>query len=245
MSHLILLVAVDLSGGRVVRLTRGDMGEATVYGRDAVRAALRWQEEGAEWLHVVDLDGATTGRPENRAAIEAVIKEAGIPVQVSGGIRSLSAIGRWLEAGAARVCIGTKALDAAFLGSALLEFGESILPAVDAAAGMVRVEGWLRGTDRSAVEVARELAGAGASRLMFTDIGRDGTLAGPNLESIEGVLEAAGIPVIASGGVSGEEDLQRLARLVGKGLEGVVVGRALYSGALSLSRALAAAGVPV
>lgn len=236
-----VLVAVDVSEGRVVRLTRGEPGERTVYGEDPVATALAWQEQGAEWLHVVDLDAAIHGDPGNRRVIERLLEEVRIPAEVSGGIRTLEQIDVWLDCGAARVCVGTRALDSVFLAEAVARFGEAVVPAVDARAGRVRVAGWREDSGETVVEVAERMADAGASRIMFTDIERDGTLLGPNLQAIEEVLGAAGLPVIASGGVSGEGDVRALARLAPRGLEGVIVGKALYGGTLTLDRARAAA----
>lgn len=237
-----VFVAVDLAGGRVVRLVRGDMADATVYGDDPVEVALGWEAAGAGWLHVVDLDGATAGEPRNAPAVRRILGAVRVPVQVSGGVRSVAAAETWLDAGARRVVAGTRALDPAFLAEAVPRLGDALVAAVDAREGRVRVSGWTRASDLSPVEAARRLAEAGVARLLFTDIGRDGTLAGPNVTATAEVLEAAGVPVIASGGVGSEEDVRALAALAPRGLEGVVVGKALYSGALTLDRALAAAG---
>lgn len=242
MSSPVILVAVDIAGGRVVRLTRGDAGEATVYRDDPVAAAVEWERQGAGWLHVVDLDAAIEGEPRNEQIIEKILAAVGIPVQVGGGIRTLDAVRVWVERGATRVCLGTKALDREFLRGAVDEFGDRVLPAVDARSGVVRVAGWTRRSGESAVEAASRVSESGAARLMFTDIERDGTLLGPNIAAIEEVLEAAGIPVIASGGVASEEDVGMLAKLAPEGLEGIVIGKALYEGKLSVDGARRAAG---
>jgi phosphoribosylformimino-5-aminoimidazole carboxamide ribotide isomerase len=238
---LTLLVAVDVADGKVVRLVRGEMGVRTVYGDDPAEVAARWEGGGAEWIHAVDLDGAMAGHPVNREALARLVRRVGVPVQVSGGVRTLDAIEEWLSVGAARVCLGTRALDETFLTEALSRFGDRIVPAVDARGGIVRVAGWRERSGEPAAEAGRRIGRAGAARMMFTDIERDGTLTGPNIEATEEVLAAAGIPLIASGGVSGEADIARLATLAPRGLEGVIVGKALYAGALSLDRALAAA----
>ena len=237
-----IFVAIDIKGGRVVRLLRGDPAAATVYGEDPVATAAAWQHQGAGYLHVVDLDAAIGGAPPNTAVVKGIVTDVGVPVEVAGGIRSLEAIDAWLAAGAARVCIGTKALDPAFLGAALDAFGrDRIVAAVDARDGLVQVAGWQESSALATGEVIARLAGAGVARVLFTDIGRDGTLEGPNLAATKEVL-SAGIGVIASGGVSGVGDVEALVALGDPLLEGVVVGRALYSGALALSDALAAAG---
>jgi phosphoribosylformimino-5-aminoimidazole carboxamide ribotide isomerase len=237
-----VFVAIDLQGGRVVRLLRGDPAAATVYGADPVATARSWVAEGATYLHVVDLDGAIGGTPGNAEVVSRIVEAAGIPVEVAGGIRSLGAIEGWLEAGAARVCIGTKALEERFLAEALAEFGEGVVAAVDARGGLVQVAGWQESSALSTAEVIARLAAAGVARVLFTDIGRDGTLEGPNLVATREVLDA-GMGVIASGGVSGVGDIEALVALGHPRLEGVVVGKALYSGALALSDALAAAAV--
>jgi phosphoribosylformimino-5-aminoimidazole carboxamide ribotide isomerase len=242
-----VFVAVDLSRGRVVRLMRGDPEAATIYSEDPVGTALAWQEGGAPWLHVVDLDAAILGGPANSPVIRRILEATDIPVQVAGGIRSLDAVGEWLDAGAARVCVGTRALDGPFLDEALQRWGDRITAAVDARGGMVQVGGWRESSSLTTAQVVGRLAEAGVARILFTDIGRDGTLEGPNMAATEEVLEqAGGMGVIASGGVSGAGDIEVLARLAPLGLEGVVAGRALYSGALTLHDALAAAaGAPV
>jgi phosphoribosylformimino-5-aminoimidazole carboxamide ribotide isomerase len=235
-----LLVAIDLAGGHVVRLTRGEMAAQTVYGDDPAAIARGWQERGARWLHVVDLDGATTGEQANAAAVERILHAVTIPVQVAGGIRSMEAIGRWAGLGAARVCLGTRSLDEGFLREALAAFGDLLVASIDSRAGEVQVAGWLRGSGTATEEIVRRVAQAGVARLMFTAIDRDGTLAGPDFAAIERVLDVSPVPVIASGGVGSPEHLSRLAALAPRGVESVVVGKALYSGALELEDALAA-----
>ncbi|HEY8200806.1 MAG TPA: HisA/HisF-related TIM barrel protein, partial [Actinomycetota bacterium] len=175
-----LLVAIDLAGGRVVRLTRGEMAAQTVYGGDPAAIARGWQERGTRWLHVVDLDGATTGEQANAAAVEQILRAVTIPVQVAGGIRSMEAIDRWAGLGAARVCLGTRSLDHGFLREALEAFGDLLVASIDSRAGEVQVAGWLRGSGEATGDVVRRVAGAGVARLMFTAIDRDGTLEGPD-----------------------------------------------------------------
>jgi phosphoribosylformimino-5-aminoimidazole carboxamide ribotide isomerase len=236
-----ILVAVDIVEDQVVRLTRGELRERTVYGQDPVETALEWEQQGAEWLHVIDLEGATAGVQRNSRAVEEILGAVKIPVQVGGGLRSMESIAFWLDRGAARVTIGTKALDQAFLSEALSRFGEAIVAAVDARGGRVRVGGWLEAPGVGTIETVTRLAQAGVQRIMFTDIERDGTLQGPNFDAVEEVVSAVGIPVIASGGVDTEHSVRRLARLAPQGLEGIIIGKALYGGVLSLSDAQRAA----
>lgn len=241
MSQAAILVAVDIIEDQVVRLTRGEIQERTVYGDDPVEVALNWAKQGAEWLHVIDLDGATKGDQQNSKAMIEIIKNTSVPVQVGGGIRSVEAMSSWLDAGAARVVIGTKSEDEAFLRKAISEFGDKVVVAVDARAGRVQVGGWLEASGSSALDAAKRAQDAGVSRIMFTDIDRDGTLMGPNLDAIEEILDAVSIPVIASGGVKNAHDVRSIAGLIDKGVEGIIIGKALYSGSITLEEAKAAA----
>lgn len=221
------------------------MGAMTVYSQDPVKVAAEWERRGARWLHLVDLDKATGSGTDNRAQIEAVIQASRIPVEVGGGVRSLDDVRRWLEAGAERVCVGTKSLDPRFLEEVLAQWPERLVVSVDARGTEVQVEGWRRGSGLSLAEVIDQAAGLGVRRIMYTDIARDGTLAGPNLEGMREVLnQAAGrMGVVASGGVKNKEDVAELAVMAPQGLEGVVVGRALYTGSLSLEDALQSASI--
>lgn len=241
MSQAAILVAVDIIEDQVVRLTRGEIQERTVYGGDPVEVALDWVNQGADWLHVIDLDGATKGDQQNSKAMEEIIKNAGIPVQVGGGIRTVEAMASWLEIGAARVIIGTKSEDEKFVREAVAQFGDKVVVAVDARAGRVQVGGWLEPSESTAVAAAKRAEDAGVSRIMFTDIDRDGTLMGPNLDAIQEILEAVSIPVIASGGVKNAHDVRRIAGFVDSGLEGIIIGKALYSGSITLDEAKSAA----
>lgn len=234
----LIYVAIDIAGGEVVRLTRGEPETKTVYGDDPVSTAIEWKRRGAQWLHVVDLDGAIKGDPQNSKEIEKVIESVKIPVQVSGGIRSIEALDRWLGLGAARVVIGTKALDREFLSRALAQFADRIVAAVDSKGGFVRLAGWRERSSKRAGELALQLAEEGIQRLIFTDIDRDGTLSGPNYEAIEKLLGTVDVPVIVSGGVKSVAHVRRLARLGPRGLEGVIIGKALYSGSLTLQAAM-------
>lgn len=230
----------------MVRLTRGEMGEMTVYSEDPVRTAAEWEAQGARWLHLVDLDRATGSRDDNRASIEKVIESSQIPVEVGGGVRSLDAARSWIDAGAERVCIGTRSLEPEFLEEAVRELGDRLVVAVDARGSEVQVEGWRRSSGVSTDGVIEQAAALGAKRVMYTDISRDGTLSGPNETELRRVLDLTRgrMGIIASGGVKTGDDVVRLAQLAGLGLEGVVVGRALYAGTLSLQDALEAAAGP-
>lgn len=234
-----ILVAIDMVAGEVVRLTRGDMGQKTVYGQDPVQAAGEWVDRGARWLHLVDLDGATGSGIDNSGPIGRILDAATVPVQIGGGIRSMEAIGKWVERGAARVCIGTRSMDFDFLSGAVAEYGDRLVASLDTRAGTVRVGGWTEGSGMPTLDALKRMVDCGVARVMFTDIERDGTLTGPNLQAIEEVLDAVEIPVIAAGGVTDTGDLERLAELAPRGLEGIVVGKALYSGSIDLADAQA------
>ncbi len=236
-----VLVAVDMLDGKVVRLAKGELGERTTYAADPVTTAEEWERSGAEWLHLVDLDRASgTGR-DNAEAISAILRRAHVPVQVGGGVRSLEAISQWLEKGATRVCVGTRLLERGFLRAAVSHFGNHLVASVDARGGKVHLDGWQHSSGSATVDIVKLFVDEGVARIMFTDIERDGMLGGPNLEAVEEVLDAAGVPVIAAGGVTSTDDVRALAQLASKGLEGIVIGKALYSGHLTLEGAQAAA----
>jgi phosphoribosylformimino-5-aminoimidazole carboxamide ribotide isomerase len=232
--------AVDLRGGRCVRLLQGKASAETVFSDDPVAMAERWEVEGARRLHVVDLDGAFGGGPAQTAIIRKIAHAVSIPVEAGGGLRTPEHVEAVLEAGARWAIIGTRAaLDPVFLGLVCRRFEDRIIVGVDASDGRVAVDGWTRVLEYQAVELARDAAAAGACTIIYTDIARDGTQAGPNVSSTEAVARAAGIPVFASGGVGRLEDIRQLAAI--PGVEGVIVGRALYTGAVSLRAALAEA----
>lgn len=233
-----LIPAIDLRGGRAVRLAQGDYARETVFGDDPVAIARRWEAEGAPRLHVVDLDGARSGEPVQLSVVEAIVAAVAIPVQVGGGLRDEAAVERVLDLGADRAILGTAAAEPETARPMLERFGERLVVGIDARDGRVAVRGWRETLERDARELAQELVAAGARRLIFTDIARDGMLAGPNLSAVERMVEAVSIPVIASGGVGSVADLRALAAL--GCLEGVIIGRALYAGAFSLPEALAA-----
>ena len=222
-----------------MRLRQGRADAETVFSDDPVAMARRWQDSRARRLHVVDLDGAFAGRPSQTELVRAMIAAVGIPVQVGGGLREIAHVETVLEAGARWAIVGTRAaLDPAFLGQVCERFGEQVIVGIDASDGRVAVDGWTRVLDLDAIALARDAAAAGAAGIIYTDIARDGTQNGPNLWSTEAVAKAAGIDVFASGGVGSLDDIRQLATV--PELAGVIVGRALYSGAVDLGAALAA-----
>jgi phosphoribosylformimino-5-aminoimidazole carboxamide ribotide isomerase len=233
-----IVPAVDLKAGRCVRLRQGRADAETVFSDDPVAMARRWQDAGARRLHVVDLDGAFAGRPAQTALVAAMIQAVSIPVEVGGGLREIAHVEAVLAAGARWAIVGTRAaLDPAFLGEVCQRFRDRVIIGVDASDGRVAVDGWTRVLDLDAIALARDAAAAGAVGIIYTDIARDGTQTGPNLWSTGAVAQAAGIPVFASGGVGSLDDIRQLATVAG--LAGVVVGRALYSGAVDLAAAVA------
>jgi phosphoribosylformimino-5-aminoimidazole carboxamide ribotide isomerase len=235
-----IVPAVDIKEGRCVRLVQGRAEAETVFGADPVAMARKWQAEGARRLHVVDLDGAF-GKPRQTAILRAILQDLSIPVEVGGGLRTLEDVQTVLGTGARWAIVGTRAaLDPAFLGEVCRQFEDRIIVGVDASDGRVAVDGWKRVLDLDALALARDAAAAGAAAIIYTDIARDGTESGPNLWSTEAVARAAGIPVFASGGVGSLDDIRQLATV--PGVAGVIVGRALYSGAVDLRQALAEAG---
>jgi phosphoribosylformimino-5-aminoimidazole carboxamide ribotide isomerase len=236
-----VIQAIDLRGGRCVRLLQGRAEDETVFSEDPVATARDWQAQGALRLHVVDLDGAFAGRPAQTPLIRAVIDALEIPVSVGGGLRDLDAVAAVLDAGARWAVVGTRAaLDPAFLGEVCDAHEDRIIVAVDAVDGHVAVDGWKRVLDLDATALARDAAAAGAAAILYTDVSRDGTQVGPNVWTTEAVARACGIPVLASGGVGALDDIRQLAAL--DGIEGVIVGRALYTGAVDFRRAQALVG---
>ena len=230
-----IIPAIDIRGGKCVRLFQGDYDRETVYGEDPVAMARRWQEEGATRLHVVDLDGARDGVPVNLDLISRLTAAIAIPVQVGGGIRLRETLVRLLDAGVQRGILGSVAAAEPELTAALFqEFGEQVVLGLDAREGRVAVHGWRDSTGRDSVDFALAMEQAGARRIIYTDIARDGTLEGPSLESTRRLAQALEIPVIASGGVGSPGDITAAAALEPVGVEGIIVGRALYTGDVSL-----------
>ncbi|MCC6444166.1 MAG: 1-(5-phosphoribosyl)-5-[(5-phosphoribosylamino)methylideneamino]imidazole-4-carboxamide isomerase [Armatimonadetes bacterium] len=238
-----ILPAIDLRGGRCVRLVEGDFNRETVFADAPAETARRWEREGARWLHVVDLDGAREGSPQNREAIARILDSVLIPVEVGGGIRTPETARLLLEMGVCRVIIGTSAALDSGLAQAFFEaFGERVVLGLDARDGFVAVRGWKEILPKPAAEMAVEMAALGARRIIYTDIRRDGQLQGVNVEGVRAMAESVRLPVIASGGVSTLEDIRSLLPLEPLGVEGIIIGKALYTGDVSLKEVLALTG---
>ena len=244
---MIVFPAIDLKGGQVVRLAEGDMARATVYSDDPAAQARLFAEAGSQFLHVVDLDGSFAGRAENRDAVDAIIEVFPGHIQLGGGIRDAKAVEGWFNVGVSRVVMGTAALkDPEFVKDMARDWPGGIVVAVDAKDGMVATEGWSQVSDVPVADMARRFEDAGVASLLFTDIGRDGMLKGCNIDATLDLARRTDLPVIASGGVKGLDDIRMLAlharTFDGKGgIEGVITGRALYDGRLDLAAAIAMA----
>lgn len=231
-----VIPAVDIKAGQCVRLYQGDYSKVTVFGDDPVQMALRWQDAGSRFLHVVDLDGADTGKLVNLEVIVRIAREVDMVVEVGGGIRSLSAIESLLDSAVERVILGTAAVEnAELVKTACARWGDRIIVGIDARDGIVAVRGWKEASNVSALDLAERMAGVGVGRFIYTDISRDGTLTEPNYQAMAEFVRAAGVPVIASGGVS---KLEHLEALRGTGVEGAIIGRAIYTGAVDLAEAI-------
>ena len=239
---MIVFPAIDLKAGQVVRLAEGDMARATVYGDDPAAQAMLFAEAGSQYLHVVDLDGAFAGEAVNRAAVEGILKVFPGHVQLGGGIRNPIAVDGWFDLGVSRVVIGTAALkDPEFVRDMAKAYPGGIVVAVDARDGMVATEGWSEVSDVSIVDMARRFEDAGVASILFTDVGRDGLLKGCNIDATLDLARATRLPVIASGGVKGIDDIRMLKIHEADGIEGVFTGRALFEGRLDLAAAIAMA----
>ncbi|MBA4325710.1 MAG: 1-(5-phosphoribosyl)-5-((5-phosphoribosylamino)methylideneamino)imidazole-4-carboxamide isomerase [Rhodobacter sp.] len=234
---MILYPAIDLKDGQCVRLLRGEMDAATVFGDDPAAQALTFQDAGCEWLHLVDLNGAFAGQPVNAAAVEAILRAVKVPAQLGGGIRDMATIAMWLDKGLSRVILGTVAVEnPALVREAAKAFPGKVAVGIDARKGRVATKGWATETDVMVTDLARSFQDAGVAAIIYTDIDRDGAMQGPNIEATEALARAVAIPVIASGGVSRIEDLIAL-RDTGV-IAGAISGRALYDGAIDLAHAL-------
>lgn len=236
---MIVFPAIDIRGGKCVRLTEGRFDQETIFADQPVDMAVRWANEGAEYLHVVDLDGALAGKPVNTAAISEIVKAVKIPVQLGGGIRTLDNIKECLEAGVQRVILGSVAVrEPELVAAACKQYGDRIVVGIDARDGIAAVEGWGITGGVSAEALAKKMAQVGVARIIYTDISRDGMLSGVNVTATAALAQAAGIPVIASGGVRDMNDMKSIKAAENAGIEGVIVGKAIYMGSLNLRDAL-------
>lgn len=239
---MVIIPAIDLRAGKCVRLVQGKLSEETVFSDQPAEVAVTWEEMGAPMLHLVDLDGAFAGEPRNLEVVREIISVIKIPVQLGGGIRTVQAVSQLLESGVSRVILGTAAImQPRLVEQAVKEFGERVVVGIDAKDGLVAIEGWEATVGKTTLELAREMEQLGVARIVFTDTRRDGLMKGPNLESTRELAEAVNMKIIASGGVSSLEDLRALKELEPHGVEGVVMGKALYTGAVRLEDALALA----
>ena len=243
MPKIILYPAIDLKDGECVRLAQGDMGRATVFNDDPGAQARAFTDAGADWVHVVDLNGAFEGKPVNSAAVEAIIDAVDKPVQLGGGIRDLATVSHWLSSGVERIVLGTAAIkNPDLVRNACAAFPGQIAVGIDARNGRVAVEGWAETSDVTAVDLAKQFEDAGVAAIVHTDIDRDGVLGGPNLNASAALADAVKIPLIVSGGVATIKDLYaiKLRALNSPGIAGVISGRALYDGRIELSEAITA-----
>ena len=235
---MLIIPAIDLRGGKVVRLFQGKFDQEKVYSSDPVKMAKHWARQGAKFLHIVDLDGASSGSIQNLEVLKKIISQVGIPLEFGGGVRSMETITRLLNLGVQRVILGTKAAsDVRFLRKAWKKFGEKIIVSIDAKRGKVLTQGWNCGVAKTTLVFAKELKTIGFKQLIYTDISKDGTLFGPNISGIKALLGDTQLKVIASGGVSGLQDLIKLNKLEKQGLSGVIIGKALYEGKFTLLQA--------
>jgi len=236
---MILFPAIDLKDGACVRLLRGEMDQATVFNTDPAAQAAAFEAAGCRWLHLVDLDGAFAGQSKNGTAVQAILKRVKVPAQLGGGIRTAEHIRTWLEAGIARVILGTVALrDPALVKQACKDWPGRIVVGIDARDGRVAVEGWAETSDVTALDLARRFVDAGVAAIVYTDIDRDGAMQGPNVDATAALARAVPIPIIASGGVSSLGDLAALKARAADGIAGVISGRALYDGRIDLAEAI-------
>lgn len=240
---MILFPAIDLRDGNVVRLLKGDFDKETVYGDKPEDQGKLFQDQGFKFLHIVDLDGAKTGTQANKPAIEAILETVDIPLQIGGGIRSMQHIENWIKTGVKRVILGTSAVkDPALVKQACKEFPDSIVVGMDARGENIAIEGWIETSDHTIYDFAKSFEDAGASAILYTDIDRDGTGYGPNTEMLAKLAKTVSTPIIASGGVGSLDDIQALKDIENLGIEGAIIGRALYEHKIDPEQALAIAG---
>ena len=236
---MLILPAIDLRGGKVVRLFQGKFNQEKIYLTDPVKVAKHWAKQGAKFLHIIDLDGASSGTPKNLEVLKEIVQKVGIGVEFGGGVRSMEIISKILALGVQRVILGTRAAsDAEFLKKAWKKFGEKIIVSIDAKNGLVSTQGWNDTGSKTTLNFAKELKKIGFKQIIYTDIAKDGTLTGPNILGLKELLKVTGLDVIASGGVSGLKDIAKLMKLKKQGCVGIIVGKALYEGRFTLVEAL-------
>ena len=243
---MLLIPAIDLKDGRCVRLKQGDLQQETIFSEEPEKVASHWLEMGAERSHLVDLNGAVAGKPQNSAAVRAIVDAVGseVPVQLGGGIRSLETIERYLDSGVSYVIIGTAAVKSpGFLHDACNAFPGQVIVGLDARDGKVATDGWSKLTRHEVLDLARKFEGYGIEGIIYTDIGRDGMMTGVNIEATVKLAQAVSVPVFASGGVTNLEDIDKLLAVESEGIEGVILGRSLYEGTLDFAAALERTGV--
>ena len=231
-----IIPAIDIMGGKCVRLYQGDYSQQTVFNENPAAVALKWHSQGADWLHVVDLDGAAVGKPRNTAAVEEIMKTSDLLVELGGGIRQEGVAVKLLRKGVSRIILGTAAIENPGLVEKLSRrFGDAVVVGLDARDGRITVHGWQKDTVIDVLQLCRQMMGLGVSRFIYTDVKRDGTLTEPNFDTIERLIAEVDVPVIASGGIS---RLEHLRRLKGLGVEGAIIGKALYTGDINLQEAI-------
>ena len=239
---MIIYPAIDIRGGRCVRLTEGRFDAETVFADDPAEMALKWAGLGAEFLHLVDLDGALAGEGKNVPVIQRILKSVSIPVQLGGGIRNLETIEKLLELGVTRLILGSAAVkNSELVAEACKKYPGHIAVGIDAKNGEVAIEGWGQGSGVAATELAKKMASFGVETIIYTDISRDGMLSGVNVEATAALARACGVPIIASGGVASLDDIRRVKAVEGDGVQGCIIGKAIYTGAVDLKEALALA----
>ncbi|HJX33899.1 MAG TPA: 1-(5-phosphoribosyl)-5-[(5-phosphoribosylamino)methylideneamino]imidazole-4-carboxamide isomerase [Desulfatiglandales bacterium] len=236
---MVVIPAIDIKDGRCVRLKQGQMSKETVYSEVPEEMAVRWYSEGAERLHIVDLDGAVERRPVNRGIVKKIVNSVPIPIQLGGGIRDLQTLKSYIDLGVEQIILGTAAFkDPGFIKTACEKFSGRVILGIDANGGRVAIEGWTQETDISPIEMARRYESLGISAIIYTDIRKDGMCTGPNIEATRSLAESISVPVIVSGGISGIDDVERILSLERYGVTGMITGRALYEGTLSLADAI-------
>jgi phosphoribosylformimino-5-aminoimidazole carboxamide ribotide isomerase len=236
---MLIIPAIDLKDGVVVRLTQGNKDTATVYSNDPVEVAKLWEAQGAELIHVVDLDGAMLGKPQNLEVVKKIIKAINIPIEFGGGVRNIKTVEEILNMGVNKVIIGSKAaIDPNLIRNVMAKFKDKVIIGIDAKGGRVAIWGWQQMTEYSAIDLAQEMKRSGVTEIIYTDIAKDGMLEGPNFEAIKDFIQSVKVNVIASGGITTLDDVKKLIEFKGLGLKGMIIGKALYTGRIDLKEAI-------